>query len=483
MNGSGLQGLGSALIAVSLTAFASIVGVHAAPLSREGGAADTIWITNITVIDPAVSRSPHAANVAIRGHTIRAVLPIESVPDQGAERIDGTGKFLIPGLWDMHVHIADAGYLDLFIANGVLGVRDMGGGLEAAGNGCESLRLERLKEFRREVESGLRVGPEMVLSGPAISGTGWPTSLPAGAPAEAVASVNRLSRMGVDFIKVYERIPLDAYLSMAAEARALDIPFAGHVPESVELLRAIREGQRSIEHLRDPILMCFTQDLSELERFFEEDRWTPADRQWGRSAQSACESIFDALRSRRTWVTPTLVVEKAKVAVEDPAFLRDDRRQALPASVRAGLVDHARSKLSQAEHDRRSERLWWRTQQALVGRLGREGVPLLAGTDAACQGGIPGYSLHDELSEMVAAGLSPQQALHSATSGPADFLGRHDLGGIAAGMRANLLVLGANPLDDIRNTRSIEAVILQGRLLDRMALDEIGGISDGEARN
>ena len=473
MGRSCFQGCVAAVLAALLTACASSADLGEADPASTAASADSLWISNITLVDPATGQIVPSANVAIRGQTIRAVLPIDSAPDENVRRIDGTGKFLIPGLWDMHVHIADTGYLGQFVANGVLGVRDMGGGLDVAGNGCESLRLDRLKTLRMEVQSDSRIGPDMVLSGPALSGSGWPTSLPARTPAEAVASIALLSAQGAHFVKVYEKIPVEAYLALAAEANTRRLHFAGHVPDSVELLLAIREGQRSIEHLRDPLLMCFTDDPGELERFFREDEWGESDREWGRKAHAACPSILETLRDRPAWVTPTMVVEKSKVAVEDPVFVQDDRRQMLPASVRAGFMEHVRRKLAQDRKERRSEHLWWRTQQVLLGRLGREGVPLLAGTDAACQGGLPGHSLHDELAEMVSAGLSPQQALRAATSEPARYLGRGDEGGIAPGMRANLLLLEANPLEDIQNTRKIVAVILQGRLLDRTALDAL----------
>ncbi len=283
---------------------------------------------------------------------------------------------------------------------------------------------------------------------------------------EAIAAVDRLAREGADFVKVHDGIPRDAFLALASRADARGLSFAGHVPESIDLLQAIELGQRSIEHVRDPLLMCFTADVRELEHFFTEDAWGEADRSWGRSANAACPAIFAALHARKAWITPTLVVEKSKVAVEDTAFVEDMRRDALPASVRAGLREHARRKLAQPAAERQSERLWWRTQQSLVGRLGREDIPLLAGTDAACEGGLPGASLHEELSELVNAGLTPQQALRAATTEPARYLERKHDGRIAPGMRANLLLLGADPLADIRNTRSIVAVFLRGRLFE-----------------
>jgi len=470
-----MGGVGVAALAASLAACTISPMVRTAVPETMAAAEDSLWITNINLVDAATGKVVPATDILIRGQTIRAVRATASVQAQGSRRIDGTGKFLIPGLWDMHVHVADAGYLSQFVANGVLGVRDMGGGLESAADGCESLNFRLLQTLRAEVASGIRVGPDMVLAGPVLGGSGWPTSLAARTPAEAVAAVTLLSEQGADFVKVYEEIPLDAYLSLAAEANSRGIPFAGHVPESVELLRAIQEGQRSIEHVRDALLMCFTSDSGKLERFFVEDDWSHADRKWGRDAHAACPLILEALRGRPAWVTPTLVVEKSKVAVEDPHFVQDARRQVLPASVRAGLFEHVRRKLAQSEKDRRSEHLWWRTQRRLVGRLGREGVRLLAGTDAACEGGLPGYSLHDELEELVSAGLSPQQALRAATSEPAHYLGRGNEGGIAPGMLANLVVLEANPLQSIQNTRKIEAVILRGRWMDRPSLDALGG--------
>ena len=476
----GLRVLTTSTLVAFLAACASSPGDRGAA-SHNAADAGSLWITDIALVDVASGQVLPSTDIVIRGRTIHAVLPTGSAPAEGVRRVDGTGKFLIPGLWDMHVHLAAATYLDQFVANGVVGVRDMGGGLEGAGDGCESLRLGLLKEMRAEIDAGSRVGPDMVLAGPAVSGSGWPTSLRARSPAEAVAAVDLLSRQGADFMKIYEKVPLEAYVALAAEASSRRLVFAGHVPESVDLLRAIQEGQRSIEHLRDPLLMCFTDDPEQLELFFREDDWGELDRRWGREANAACPAILDALRGSTAWVTPTLVVEKSKVAVEDPAFVGDVRREALPASVRAGLLGHVRRKLSQTAKERRSEHLWWRTQQALVGRLGREGVHLLAGTDAACEGGLPGHSLHDELAALVASGLSAQQALRAATSEPARYLGRADEGGIAPGMRANLVVLGANPLEGIHNTRKIDAVILQGRLLDRSALDALSGADAAHA--
>ena len=260
---------------------------------------------------------------------------------------------------------------------------------------------------------------------------------------------------------------------MTSEAKRWGLTFAGHVPEDVGPLAAVLAGQRSIEHIRDPLLVCFTDDPARLDSFFTEDDWSNEDKKWGRGASALCPGLVKALQTHATWLTPTLTVEKAKVSVEDPGYVADPRRRLLPRSVRDGYAKYAKRKLAQLGFKRASERLWWRTEQQLVRRMNREGVKLLAGTDSACEGGLPGFSLHDELSELVAAGLSPLEALRTATSEPARYFGRPREGAIAAHYRANLVLLDADPLTDIANTRRIRAVILDGKLLTRGRLDTL----------
>jgi imidazolonepropionase-like amidohydrolase len=388
-----------------------------------------------------------------------------------AQAVKGRGKFLIPGLWDMHVHIADESYLPLFVANGVTGVRDMGGGLSDAGDGCESVSADILGRWRALIESGELAGPRIIFSGPPASGTGWPTSIPVRTVAQAGAAIARLQALRVDFVKIYDAVPRDAYLRLARNSRAAGLPFAGHVPDDVGPVDAIRAGQRSIEHVRDPVLVCFTHDIQSLERFFAADKWTPDDVEWGRRAHGQCPSLIAAFKSHEAWLTPTLTVEKAKVAVEDAAYVSDVRRRALPPSVQTGFATYVGQKRAQDSSDRASERLWWRTQRALVGRMHRAGVRLLAGTDSACQGGLPGYALHHELKELVAAGLSPLDALRTATSNPAAYFNKSGPTGVKVGASADLVLLDDNPLRDIRNSQRIAAVVSRGRLLRREQLD------------
>jgi imidazolonepropionase-like amidohydrolase len=462
-----VSGSGRALLAWIAIAAAGVGACT--PTTAIGTASPGVTVfTGATIVDVGAVDATQALvpgqDLVVEGSRITYVGPRAPRP-KGATVVDVRGRFLVPGLWDMHVHNVDAGLLPWFVAHGVTGVRDMGGGATDANDGCESVEMGRLVAWRARVRSGELTGPELLVSGPGASGTGWSTSLAVTTPDEARAAIGRLRQLGVDFVKVYDAIPPPAYAALAQEARRSGLPFAGHLPaDGVSLAQVAGSGQRSIEHVRDPLLMCFTADAGELETFFRQDAWTAQDIAWGRARFAECGEAIAAFRANGTWLVPTLTVERAKVAVEDPRFRSDPLRRALPASVRAGFGAFVRRKLAQPPSERRSEHLWWETQKRLVRRMQAAGVGILAGTDASCQGGLPGASLHGELQWLVEAGLTPLQALQAATLGPAQYLGREGQGRLAQGQRADIVVLAANPLADIANLRQIEGVVLRGRL-------------------
>lgn len=461
-----------ASLAILLSACSAVVRHGVDEARRRVQPTDNLAISNVSVVDVDAGKIVPNQTVIIAGDRIIASGPaIKMKMFAAGQVVDGRGKFLIPGLWDMHVHIAHVSYLPLFVANGVTGVRDMGGGLFEAADGCESVGADILSKWRSLIETGEQIGPHLVFSGPAASGTGWPTSITVRSIADADMAITKLQALRVDFVKIYDAIPREAYLRLASKSRGAGLPFAGHVPDEVGPLDAILAGQRSIEHVRDPLLVCFTEDAPTLERFFEADKWQLDDVEWGRRAHGQCPSLIKAFRARGAWLTPTLTVEKSKVAVEDDAYVSDMRRYALPRSVRTAFATYVQQKRAQNATDRASEHLWWQTQRALVGRMHRAGVRLLAGTDTACQGGLPGHSLHHELAELVKAGLSPLDALRTATANPAAYFKRSQPTGAKVGARADLVLLTDNPLQDIRNTQRIEAVVTRGRLLRREQLD------------
>jgi imidazolonepropionase-like amidohydrolase len=434
-----------------------------------------IVIAHVTVINPGASSVVPNATVIIEGARISAVTsaapPIP--PAKNARVIDGSGRYLIPGLWDMHVHTAFGDWfpggrdiiLPLFIANGVTGVRDMGGDVPV------------LLGWRKQIAAGEIVGPHMMISGPmldAVLPTGklrFPSSLAVTTPASAAAAVDALKAQGVDFIKVQSVISHDAYLAAAAEAHKIGIPIVGHVPDKVRILEVIAAGQKSIEHLMGSFEGC----SSEEEKFIDGQGnlkmlLTTVD-------QKKCNALIAKLAQTQTWECPTLAWQRGGTFLDQRDLQHDPLGKYMPAYWRERtwkrFFDEMLPDLQRDPLELRKE--YFARNLQMVGAQHRAGVPFLAGTDTAPAIYIlPGFSLHDELANFVESGYSPIDALQTATSNPAKFFGTEaSSGSIEAGKLADLVLLGASPLTDIHNTRKIEAVIANGRLYDRHALDDL----------
>ena len=433
-----------------------------------------IVIAHVTVINPGAASVQPDSIVVINGDRITFVSHSAVVPlAKNTRVIDGRGQFLIPGLWDMHVHSAFGDWfpggrdiiLPLFIANGVTGVRDMGGDVPV------------LFGWRKQIAAGKIVGPRMVISGPMLDALlpegklRFPSSIAVTTPASAVAAVDSLKAQGVDFIKVQSVISHDAYLAAAAEAHKVGLPIVGHVPDKVRLAEVVVAGQKSVEHLMGIFEGCSTQE----EKFIagQGDLKLLLSTQ----DQQKCNALIRQLAQSQTWQVPTLAWQRGGTFLDQhdlkhdpldiyvPAYWREVTWKRFTDEMMPGLL-HDPLELRQK---------YFASNLQMVGAMHRDGVPFLAGTDTAPGVYImPGFSLHDELANFVEAGLTPMQALQTATSGPSKFLEREkDYGSVQAGKVADLVLLGANPLDNIHNTRKITAVIANGRVFDRAALDRM----------
>ena len=362
-------------------------------------AAAATVIQDVNVVDVAsASLRPHM-NVVVEGDRIKSV---GAAPAAGARVVNGRGKFLIPGLWDMHVHLWDKmNPLPMYVAFGVTGVQDMGSD------------FSRVSAWRDAIEQGKAIGPHVITSGPPVDGqASEEEKLPvliARTPDEARQAFDKLWDMDVDFIKVLSGLSRDAYFALAEQARHWDMRMVGHVPSSVTAWEAIEARQRSLEHLFG-VMQAVSTD-AEAVRFFE-----------------AC-----AVRGVR--ITPTLTMW------------------------------------------RRSSRDYERVAR-LAGLTTQTKVEVLAGTDTGDPGTLPGATLHDELEELVKAGFSPHQALRAATVAPAEFLG-WESGTVEKGMAADLVLLDANPLVDIANTRKIVGVVVRGKYFSRGELERQAGLKAG----
>lgn len=426
---------------------------------------ESLVLAHVTVIDVAGGVTEPDMTVVITGDRISEVGEAgKVVAPPGATVVDAAGRFLIPGLWDMHVHWYIRDTFTLFTANGVTGVREMFGNSD-------------LLRWRQDVAKGSLPGPRMIVASPIIDGPQpvWPNSIVVRNEDEGRKAVTKVKKEGADFVKVYSRLPRDAYFAIADEAKKQGLTFAGHVPSSVSAGEASDAGQKSIEHLTG-ILIGLSDDESESKKEIVQGR-APAPRARARAIaletyndRKAAE-LFARFVKNETWQCPTLTVLRSRAYVGDENFRRDQRLRFIPPLIkeRWGMRIANRN-----EENFANAKKFFQKELEIVGAMRKAGVPLLAGTDTGNPFCFPGFSLHEELALLVIAGLTPVDALRSATLNPAKFLGLDKtLGTIEQGKIADLVLLDANPLEDIRNTQKIRAVISNGRLFDRKALDKM----------
>jgi imidazolonepropionase-like amidohydrolase len=462
-----------------LLIFASLCATAAA---QSAFSSNSLIIDDVTIVDVNTGTLQPHRTVIVSTNRIMAVMEHRDVPKEEAEKnkplgtvINGRGKFLIPGLWDMHVHMAFGDWfpraekitLPLFIANGITGVRDMGG------------ELDTLEKWRQETSTWQLIGPRIVMSGPMLDGPKprFPSSIAITTPEDGRRAVDELAGKGVDFIKLQSLIPRDAVFAIANEAKKRGIVFVGHVPDSVRASEMSNAGQKSFEHL-----IGIFEGASPLE-----DEFIRGSKSEGKFLSTydpvRAEKLFALLVKNQTWQCPTLVWERGGNLIDQTDFAHDARAKYVPAYWKD--VTWKRF-TDQIEHEFNTDDLATRKkfvekELEVVRTMRNAGIPFLAGTDTPPGVYIfPGFSLHEELQRFVAAGFTPLQALQTATLNPARFLGMESLlGTIERGKFADMVLLDANPLDDIRNTQKIDGVIANGRYFSRADLDRM--LKDVEA--
>jgi len=441
-------------------------------------------IVHVTVIDATGAAAQPELTVVITGHRISALGKTGTVQlPRDAQPVDASGQFLIPGLWDMHVHWNDAAYLPLFTANGVTGIRVMWG-------------LPLHLKWRRELAAGTLQGPRLVLAGPVVDGPKpfWKGSIAAGTEGEGQQAVRKTKDEGYDFVKIYNFLPRRVYFAIADEAKKQGLPFVGHVPNSVSAAEASDAGQKSIEHLQGMLLACSAKE-EELRKAMAVARTTPAAadrallfRRISEQLLEPCDArkaaaLFARFRANGTWHVPTFTVLRSNAYLDDPNHTSDPRLKFMPPAVRELWNPRNDFRFDNVTpEDFALEKKLFQRRLELAGDMHRAGVGLLAGTDVLNPYCFPGFSLHDELEWLVKAGLSPMAALQTATRNPARFLDQlNDFGTVEQGKVADLVLLDADPLQDIKNTRRIAAVVAGGRLLDRKTLQKMLADAGGAA--
>ncbi len=440
-----------------------------------GSAQPSAAITHVTVIDVASGATRRDNTVIVTGNRIVYAGPATGARIPAAARVlDGRGKFLIPGLWDMHVHAFVWAFPDfagpLMLANGVTGARDMG------------YFIDTTLRWKRDIAAGREAGPRLVV-GVRVDGPVGRAQFVGHVSGEtdAVRAVDTLARqkdgsVRADFISTDAFIPRAAFFGLAREARKLRIPFAGRVPFSVSVIEASDSGQRNVDQEDDLMRACTSRESVFRAQLADTiNRRTGDDplqlRSQAREIRSAydpdqCRLVMETLARNHTWVTPTLVAYQPYAHSFDSATRHPEWSKYVPGIVEGGWQHKV---LAIPKPD--SVMVQTSFSFDRTGALNKAGVGLLAGTDAPRAFIYPGFSLHEELALLVRSGLTPLEALRTATYNPASYLGALDtLGTIGEGKIADLVLLDANPLEDIRNTRRISAVIANGRVFDSTAL-------------
>jgi imidazolonepropionase-like amidohydrolase len=432
-----------------------------------------VAITGVTLADATAAPSAAPVTVVVAEGRIVAIGPDVRAP-AGARVVDGRGKWLIPGLWDMHVHLAGVAakpawsrdvVLPLYLAHGVTGVRDMGSDPDA------------VLAWREAVRAGRLAGPHIVTPGPMLleRGEDGPEIDVVATDSAAAATVSSLRARGVDFVKVLDQISRERFLAVAAAARAAGLPLAGHLPDGVGAAEASSLGMRAIEHLSGmPLATAVGEPELRARRIDARARQDGAayaqttTEMLTRHDPARAAALYALLRRNGTWQVPTLVWTRT-IGAMDSVRADDPRLRWIPASVRA---EWTAEKLAEgfSQPYRAHQRRLLARHLPLVGEMSRAGVGILAGSDSMDPFVFPGASLHEELELLVSAGLTPTEALRAATSAPAEFLGRADAGRVAPGYVADLVLLDGDPRVDIRNTRRISAVVAAGRLYDADAI-------------
>lgn len=425
---------------------------------------EVLVVRDVTVIDGTGTGPQSGMTVVIEQSRITAVGAEASISYPISARvIDGTGKYLIPGLWDMHVHLRDVDdSLPLFIVNGVTTVRDMGS------------ELEKTVALREQIETGALVGPRIKTSGMMVESESWlkqyvdlmreqgedeeaveeflRTRITVGNPQEARAVVSTLAEGGADFIKIRHAESPEVFSAIAETAADAGMHLVGHYVWILSLVETADGGQRSIEH---NILPGFNE----------------------KSPEEKTE-IFDAMLRNDTHLVPTLVtnemetlpLERASAIAQDSEGVIDSRNKYVSRSIRRDWIETVA--LNAADEERPPPEIIQQmieSSNQFLYQAREAGVKMLAGTDVPTTGTFLGFSLHDELALLVEKyGMTPIEALRSATALPAAFMDMDtDVGTIEIGKRADLILLDADPLADVANTRRIDTVIVNGRVFDK----------------
>ncbi|WP_186785998.1 amidohydrolase family protein [Paenibacillus agilis] len=433
-------------------------GLSHASLEPSTKSKHSLVIQHATVVDVRSGKLIQNQTIIVNGNKISYIGNGEDVTlPKNAKVRDATGQYVIPGLWDMHVHLLKdyKHAFPLFLAHGVTGIRDLG------------TDMSHIELWKKAIQNGMPA-PRTVYTGAILNqGVHVPFHFDLKTEQEARKAVRSIAEKGGDFVKVYSGLPRSIYNVVIDEARKYRLPVTGHLPFQVRAIDGVRMGQKSMEHLNGLFIATSSKEAELLKkpdlpkRYFEYEMI--ANKHYD---SKVAAKLFNEFAENEVWQVPTLItpINMAKLEI-------DPRAKYVPPAIQKEWITFIKTMKDTKELKLNVE--YAKMMGGLVEKMNDAGVPIMAGTDSATliPNSIFGSSLHDELQLLVKNGLSPLQALQTATINPARYFERvYELGTVEEGKLADLVVLEANPLEDIRNTARISAVVFNGKLMEKKEL-------------
>lgn len=442
-----------------------------------------LLIENVNIIDVENGKVIIGQDVVITGNKITDITTHRKNNIQTTAVINGENKYLMPGLWDMHIHIlAHEWYkwqLPLLRANGIIGFREMWGNLKLADS------------IKTEMQKGTLPYFHFIASGHILDGKKpfQENSTPVATPQAAIRIVDSLINAKSDFIKVYSFLEPDVFYAIAKRCKERNFPFAGHVPHTVWLTGASEAGMASMEHLYGFLMeACESSDsalflMQQSEKAFENGNKEERKKIWikfhaltlNHFSEAKLRSIAQVLRKNNTYIVPTLVTLRGGYFTNDTSFINDPRLKYMSQETRDYWKEETENDLKKnSELEWQNKRQRWQVEQRIIKILSEEKVSIMAGTDSDNPYAFPGFSLHDEMALYVEFGMKPIDALRTATINPVKFLKMTDsLGTIEKGKLADVVLLDVNPLENIKNTTRINTVIANGKVYSKRYIDSV----------
>ncbi len=418
-------------------------------------------------------------NIYISNGKIAAIETVDTKRNVKADStIDATGKYVLPGFWDNHIHLRggdslianNRNFLKLFMANGITTVRDAGGDLTTS-----------VMEWKQQITDEKLMGPTIFTAGPKIDGPGarWGGSLEVATGTDIQQAFDSLEKLNVDFVKIYDsRIDADNYIRSIEEAKKRGFVVSGHMPFTVTLDETIDAGMDGIEHLYYIMKGCASNETEVTEKLKNGEMgfWDAMPALMGAYSDSTAQATFDSLKEKNVYVVPTLHIGKTLSYLDEVDHTKDPYLQYMGKGMIETYEGRIRSAMNASEEARKSRKELDTFFGQLAKSLDNAGVQLLAGSDSGAFNSYtyPGISLHMELQEMVKNGISPLNALKTSAYNGSQFLRQSDdYGTIAAGKISDLVLLNDNPLDNIENTHNIYMVIKGTQLFDHEKLQAL----------